>query len=285
MKPLYFFSGIFALNYAIQKKEQIMILCNKLCDNICLYIGKPRKIVINKSVLDTYIDRLCSDFLNTYQLTDIDFNENISEIFYDKEKLQKELEPVNNNVQLEWKRRILYEFTPRGNVIMYYDPYKLCFNYYCDTNSMTNKLLNAVCMKYCTIYRCRDFFIDNEYIPKNSESKLLTVHYKNNEAKKVKSKKNDLDMSVFIKVKKNNVSSVNDLNDKDNKSKQSPELYKNKFIHMGKICNMSFISLPDKKYKMNNFKTDILDDLKAEDDLQQQVMSYKEFKNSKLNNL
>ena len=36
---------------------------------------------------------------------------------------------------------------------------------------------------------------------------------------------------------------------------------------------------------MNNFKTDILDDLKAEDDLQQQVMSYKEFKNSKLNNL
>ena len=140
-------------------------------------------------------------------------------------------------------------------------------------------------MKYCTIYRCRDFFIDNEYIPKNSESKLLAVHYINNEAKKVKSKKNDLDMSVFIKVKKNNVSSVNDLNDKDNKSKQSPELYKNKFIHMGKICNMSFISLPEKKYKMNNFKTDILDDLKAEDDLQQQVMSYTEFKNSKLNNL
>jgi len=284
MKPLYFFSGIFALNYAIVKRDPIMTWCNMLYDNMCLYIGyKNSEIVINKSVLDTYIDKLCSNFLHTYELTDIDFNENISKIFYDKENLQKELEPVNNNLQLEWSRRILYEFTPRGNIMMHYDPYKLCFNYYCDTNSMTNKLLNAVCMKYCTIYRCRDFFIDKEYLPENCESKLLTVHYKNKKITEKKSQKNDLDMSVFIKVKRQDTSSTDNLNNKDKQPKSTDELHKNKFIHMGKIYNMPLISIPNKKNKMNNFNTDILDDLKGEDKLQQQVMSYKAFKDSKLN--
>ena len=86
-------------------------------------------------------------------------------------------------------------------------------------------------------------------------------------------------------MKRKDTSSTDKLNNIDKQPKSTDESYKNKFIYMGKTSNMSFISLPNKKYKMNNFKTDILDDLKAEDDLQQQVMSYKEFKNSKLNNL
>ena len=80
-----------------------------------------------------------------------DINDNVEKEFYTKETYNNALEQENNILESNWKKRILIENTPRGNVYMYYDAYKLGFSYYSDTSSLSYNLLNAVAMKYCRI--------------------------------------------------------------------------------------------------------------------------------------
>lgn len=74
----------------------------------------------------------------------------------------KEVQVKDNLLEQRWRRRLLIESTPRGNVIMYYDAFKRGFAYYADT-FMPYGLLNAVAMKYVMTYSCRSFFVDEEY--------------------------------------------------------------------------------------------------------------------------
>ena len=60
--------------------------------------------------------------------------------------------------------RVLIEATPRGNVIMFYNPYKLGFSYYSDSTGIPYPILNAVAMKYVTVFYCRNFFVDEHFI-------------------------------------------------------------------------------------------------------------------------
>jgi hypothetical protein len=94
-------------------------------------------------------------------------SESIDPIFYDRPSYKKLMEEPNNHLEKEWKTRILYENTPRGNIIMYYDVYKEGFAYYCDQTGISYRILNIVAMKYTTTFRCQDFFVDNLLIPDN----------------------------------------------------------------------------------------------------------------------
>jgi flagellar biosynthesis GTPase FlhF len=67
-------------------------------------------------------------------------------------------------LELQWKRRLLHESTPRGNIIMYYDIYKQAFTYVSD-QQMNYDILNACAMKYVRIFRCLDFFVDVNILP------------------------------------------------------------------------------------------------------------------------
>ena len=158
MKPYCFFTSTVLIHYIYNNREKLQLLIYKLWNGDNKQIEKP------KSDIEQYIELHSGRFLKTYESTNT-YNDNIDSCFYEKDQLKEILKPKDNNLEVQWKRRILYETTPRGNIMMYYDPYKLGFVYYCDTNTISYSILNAAAMKYCLAYRCRDFFVDNEITP------------------------------------------------------------------------------------------------------------------------
>ena len=177
MKPMYFFATATLLQIAYVKREYIKTVSSTLFNRVLVMLGIVNTSSIKiKSPVDMYIENHTSRFLKTYESTDT-YNENIDNCFYTKDALTEMLVEANNRLELEWKRRLLYECTPRGNLIMYYDPYKLGFVYYSDTNVFSVALLNMVAMKYCLTYRCRDFFVDNGITTDDKHSPLIPIHY------------------------------------------------------------------------------------------------------------
>ena len=127
--------------------------------------------------INEYINKKKDWFIKKYEpKLNEKLNENIDDFFYNKNDLFKVLKNENNLIEKIWKTHILYEPTPRGNVIMYYDVYKYGFTYYSD-QTIPYCILNAVAMKYCILFCCRDFFMDevttveaeNIYFPKIKE--------------------------------------------------------------------------------------------------------------------
>jgi hypothetical protein len=115
------------------------------------------------SEIDIYEEKIKTKFMKNNDTK----SESIDPIFYDRPSYKKLMEEPNNYLEKEWKTRILYENTPRGNIIMYYDVYKEGFAYYCDQTGISYRVLNIVAMKYTSTFRCQDFFVDNLLIPDN----------------------------------------------------------------------------------------------------------------------
>lgn len=129
-----------------------------------------------KPKLTTDIDLFLSEQLNKFMVcyesekkSDFKgfYNTNVSLIFYDRKQLNEILKDENNEIESAWKRRIYIEYTPRGNIIMYYDVFKQAFSYYCDHSIVPHNLLNAVAMKYVMRYLCLNFFVDELCFPSN----------------------------------------------------------------------------------------------------------------------
>jgi hypothetical protein len=171
-----------------------------------------------------------------------DKNSNIDPIFYQKKEFNEFMKEPNNSLESTWKKRILIEFSPRGNIIMFYDAYKMGFAYYCDQNVISYDILNAVAMKYVMTYRCFSFFIDELILP-DSEPNRLKFHYLED---KKESKQND----SFIKLK-NYTSTISEIKKEDDKMK-------NKFLYLGNIRNFKISQLPEKNNKLNNFNSKLL---------------------------
>lgn len=277
MKSLYFFSTTIALHYAYLNRIIIINNSTKIFKKMCNIIGyKLIEPVSEKTLTEKYIEKHNSDFIRTYKNN---LNENIEFYFYNKKELHEILEEKNNILEKKWKQRMLYEFTPRGNVVMHYDPYKLGFIYYCDTNSISYPILNAVAMKYCTIYRCHDFFTDNEKIPDEEETTFIKLHC-NEEPKKENSikKSNKVDNNVFAKLKNYSKNAVNKESRDENPKKK--DFYRNKFVYMGKINNINFLqSNKVQNNSINGFSSQYTEDLRGESNLQKSVLSFKDFKN------
>jgi hypothetical protein len=293
MKPVYFFTTSILLQIAYANRERIKNVYTEIRNNVLQFFGRksitpPLAI---KSPMETYVERNLNRFLKTYESTE-KYSENIAAGFYEKDQLKQLLIDANNPLELEWKRRILYESTPRGNIMMHYDPYKLGFVYYSDTNIMNVGLLNAAAMKYCISYRCRDFFVDNGVTPENRHSALIPIHFIDPPVKteSVDKSATKLDSSAFAKFK--NYSKQTEKSHPNNKKVtvisptdlQSKDVCKNRFIYMGKISNKSLLQ-PMKKYTntINGFKSQHLDNLKGETQLQERVLSYKDFKSRNTN--
>lgn len=288
MKPVYFFTTSVLLQVAYSNREIIKNVYIEIRNNVLQFFGrKPiTPPVALKSPIETYIDRNLTRFLKTYESTE-KYCENIDAGFYKKDQLKQMLIEANNPLELEWKRRIMYESTPRGNIMMHYDPYKLGFVYYSDTNIMNAALLNAAAMKYCITYRCRDLFVDNGVTPENRHSALIPIHFIDPPAKteSVDKSATKLDNSAFAKFK--NYSKQTEKSHPNNKKVtvisptdlQSKDVCKNRFIYMGKMSNKSLLQ-PIKKHTntINGFKSQHLDNLKGETQLQERVLSYKDFK-------
>jgi len=238
-----------------------------------------------------YIENQKSRFLKKLETPN---NTNIDPLFYSKSEFQEMLVDVSNPLEFIWRTRILFENTPRGNIIMHFDAFKLGFTYYSDSN-IPYSVLNAVAMKYVTIYNCHDFFLDNEVTCKDSP--IFKTHFDDNtkkdsvnfeENKNNDSQKNQkfLENAPFAKLK-----NYSKINSKINKSKNEKivegkektpekEYHRNRFICLGKICNFQFLQKKKKIFKSNNFKTALFDGVKTECELQKRVMNYSDYKNS-----
>jgi hypothetical protein len=211
-----------------------------------------------------FIENETKLFLSTFNDSSNLYNKSIDLIFYDIEKYNI-LMTTENELEKKWKSNILFVYTPRGNVIMFYNCYKRGFSYYCDSQVMSYELLNIIAMKYVRMYLCRDLYIDNRYTESNGqESPLISLinifdkkeKEKENENNKNENPKNKIyktNNSSFVKFKKYNIvlpTSVNKIT--LNKST-------NNFIYLGKICNFKFLQKPKIESKKKTYKEYLLE--------------------------
>jgi len=214
-----------------------------------------------------------------------DFDKNIDEAFYDRSLFKEALHEENNDIERLWRTRILFENTPRGNVIMHYDAYKIGFAYYCD-QYVPYDILNAVAMKYVLTFQCRDFFVDEMARPENAPSKILAlIEEPKKEEKKTDPENTSSKISVkngpFAKLKNyNTVSSKVETNKTEDKKEEKKEKHRNRFVNLGKIVNFSFIQKPKKTHKP--FKSELGNGLFDNVSVQKEVFSYRDFKARKL---
>ena len=165
------------------------------------------------------------------------YNTNVESIFYLRALYLEALKDPDNELEKTWKRRILMESTPRGNIVMYYDAFKRAFSYYSD-NSMPYSLLNAVCMKYVLMYRCRDLFIDQYVIPSGFPTTFHKIHFDDEVDTDKEKKKVEIKQLVskgpFLKPKKDVIIPIS-------KVVIAPtpvlDLVKNKIIRVGRLSN------------------------------------------------
>lgn len=156
-----------------------------------------RRFFVKKPALTPPIDPIYSfiitryrKFTRTFQSNNYtnNFSSNIDPVFYIRKELFQVMLTENNYLEKEWKSRIMIDTTPRGNIIMFYDVYKQGFAYYSDQNSLPYSVLNGVAMKYVIMFGCRDFYMDENFLPDNHTSPLIKIFLEDE-----KPEKNELD--------------------------------------------------------------------------------------------
>ena len=169
----------------------------------------------------------------------------------------------------KFKNNFVIEYTPLGNVLLFYNHEKLAFEYYSDS-TIPYRYLESVSRKYVLTYRFRPLYIDMEEELKEYEKKL-------DEKEKIKSETTTVSKSkkqVFAKFKsynteagtgrvnkaqppKNNIPqnrlniSKNivkiDVDGKENNGKLLLKENANRYSYQGKFCNFNFLKKIDKK--------------------------------------
>jgi hypothetical protein len=215
--------------------------------------------------LPTQFEKLSERYNNFYMKTTDDENSNISEILYDFEKRKEMFADTDNDEEKKWKSRILHETTPRGNVIMYYNPYTLSFYYHSDEQIIPYKILEQVAKKYVVIYRCKDFFIDMVNRPAN---RLIEILQKEEDALKSKKMKvSDITKCVNAQVtadSKDVFAALKDYRSAPAQTSSTPSVpsstmitkkvaattetkFSNKFVRIGKLCEFNILQKPPNK--------------------------------------
>jgi hypothetical protein len=265
----------------------------------------PVPAIKTVSDLDIYMDEKKRRFLDTYTKP-LDYNTNVDACFLTKKAFYEALADEDNSIEPKWRTRIMLENTPRGNIFMYYDVYKQGFAYFSD-QALAYPLLNAVAMKYVILYRCRDFFVDDQVTPEDSPSFLIRLQEDEEREEREKGKVAGNRSGPFAKLK--NYSSNSGLGPDQNSgiltkgsnaltkgsnvltkgsnvltkgsnvlTKAPVKIYNcNKFIYLGKIANLKILQSVVAKPKIvfkpkeNGWTTESLCS-------ENNRLSYKEFK-------
>ena len=211
---------------------------------------------INKNILSIeqqFIENNKSKFLMFITNESTEKSTNIDSLFYQKQEFIEYMKIPNTELERIWKTRILMVTTPRGNIIMYYDPYKLGFTYYSDQNVISYDILNAVAMKYVMTYQCTDFFIDEFILPEEPKNPLR-IHFIDEKIQKqlvVNQNKQEKYNSPFMKPKENH----------NQISNQQQDKLRNKFIYLGNMRNFTPCQKiqPVKRQVIKGFTSTLLD--------------------------
>jgi len=186
---------------------------------------------------EAYIEHNKALFVARFEKDKDNANSNIGDRFYLKESYEEATKEQNGDLEKEWRKRILMDYTPRGNIVMHYDAYKRGFSYYSDTH-ISYPLLNAVAMKYVSVYQCLDFFIDENVHEHVSKSPFLRIHEIEKTKKKQKEQKVDVKKGPFLQPKPKKTKGKLRINTSEK------VLAQNKFVSMGKIHNFSLLEKP-----------------------------------------
>jgi hypothetical protein len=181
---------------------------------------------------------------------------------------------IGNEIEPKWRTKMLFESTPRGNVIMFYDAFKEGFSYYSDQSSIPYKIINAVVMRYVILYRCRDFFIDDCDTVEGYASPFVVMTLEEEEKEALK--KRDVmrqfkskDKSLpFAKLKSAFPATLHDVSGSEKTESSVKETFisakknytNNKIIYLGKISNVSLLQ------RVSNTPINMKDDDVEDDD-------------------
>jgi len=159
--------------------------------------------------------------------------------YYDAFELleNEELEEVRLS---NMKNNVLYENTPKGRVIMYYDKENESFHYYCDTKDISYLYLETVARKYALTYNCKHIVVDIK-----NELKI---------AKDIKDGKYDNDETVVAKPKNDIYASFKNYNKKSGEIANENKKYilrknANRYSYKGQTSEFSIIKPSEYKCK------------------------------------
>lgn len=252
-------------------------------------VGVYTRPIHNKSFIEEnseYINPIKTRFLLTFE-SDVSFDENIDPLFYNKKGYSEHMMKTKNELESQWLRRILIENTSRGNIIMYYDAYKLAFSFYCDQKVVSYDVLNAVAMKYVIHFRCRHFFLDEFIVPKEKSSPLIKIHFtEEDKPKQITDTKNTFAKLRDYKKEHPNARKSNTplalgslFTSKPIQEKlEEPEKKKNTFVYLGKTNNFHILQAFEKpKRVLVEFTSPLLEGLDTS--IKRENLSYSSFRN------
>lgn len=221
---------------------------------------------VAKVHVETQFEKSSKKYALFYDNKTEDECSNIDSALYDFVQRKEIFGQVDNAPEKIWKSRILLENSPRGNVLMYYNPYTFSFVYHSDEQIIPYIILEQIAKKYVVMYRCKDFFIDSV---KRPENKILEVLQKEEDALKSKKMKvSDITKCVNIQSDSKDVfAALKDYRtptqanagptqaSKQNKRavKEEEVKFSNKFVRIGKMCEFNILQKPaDKKIEAVN---------------------------------
>lgn len=221
--------------------------------------NSKKDILITQKIEESIKKELNMNELQLSELQDLKINEL---------ELKNQARQFIIDGQLEqFKKRIIIESTPLGNVLLFYNHDKLAFDYYSDS-TIPYRFLETVARKYVLTYNYRPLYIDMDEELRECEKKLIEVANQNtiNRDKNLLSNKLkesvDNKKNVFAKFKsynkeagtgrvntvpppKNNISQ-NRMNT-NNGDKILLKENSNRYSHQGKFANFNILQKIDKK--------------------------------------
>jgi len=215
---LLLFFLFFGFHYLINGEIYLEMMINKLY-NVYKRVSSTEAELIVKKVENKYEEKYEEKYLDRYK--------KIESVELSKEKTDS------------LKQSILFENTPLGNVLMFYDHSRETFVYYSD-HAVPYRFLESVGRKYVITNNCKFLFVDmNEEIYKSTQESEKVVTQET-----VKETK-----SVFAKLK-------NYKNTESTSKKEKPVNIKvraNRYSHEGKLANFSFLKKVDRKAVDKNY--------------------------------
>jgi hypothetical protein len=193
----------------------------------------------------------------------------------------------NNEIERRWRSKMLMMNTVRGNVVMYYDAYKLGFAYYSD-GMIPYDILNVLSMKYVERFQCRDFFMDETIIPEGRSTPLMILmndEKKDSEGNTAK----EIKKAPMAKLKNYNkvTTTIPTAENKEIKPTHiEVEKNTNRFVYLGKFNNFKILQIPPSENRVANLfakdKSVMMNGLFDNTNVQKEVFSYRDFKSSTL---
>jgi len=215
-----------------------------------LFIGNPEEeekegeeVMVQEDPLDRFVRKQQGRWC-----TGVGSSSQVDACFYDK-KVYEGLSLIElKELGKKWRCRVMMVMSPipgQTNVLMYYDAEKLGFAYHSDFTISSPQLLNALAMKYCLDFGCRDFFVDETVW----KSPLLPLHALVDEKPARETDAEDEEFRRKLKEKSNLFVAKKDPATISVATRKSTEpiLVSNRFIYKNKVSDYSFLQPVDKE--------------------------------------